>query len=401
VVSFLNNPKEDTTLLDKTLSQNSNYVNPLTSPLSEIYAHYTGQRPTSCGREKMFLAICHDDTEPSFSVNDDKDVAFCFSCVKGYNRHTLLKLLGVPQSQKPLNRCHTSCRVYGNGFPKAGGRRRSETLENALRQLGQTERANSIYNCGRLYAKWRCIVCGRETATPSHCHDNLCPNCHWQRVQGFLRRNQERLMFLHRPWVVDIHFPGKKLFGQDGKDPPSLARKILKEYRDEWQRIRRRWEPVKAFRRDLQCFQLRIEGGILWVTMTLLLDATDKDIALLKSIYAGRYHWKSVRLARVFGSKEAALEWFAERAARGFYEWKTPQDLECFLESTRGLPVVMSHGLKEQVKGGKGKGRRPASSQGPKCPYCGSTHLVRDGFVRAEDVIWENGFPEIKEKSTV
>lgn len=363
-------------------------------PLSALYVKYTGQKPRRSGREFLFLAPCHDDHEPSFSINDEKDLAYCFSCNQGYNRESLLKLLGVPKTTRKKSLPVEQYRHTGNDLLEVKRPVLGERLENTLRLLGDNLRANKLYNCGRFYQEWKCLIDDRHFPTPIRCHDPLCPTCGWQQVDRFLKAHEAEIDYDHGYFVVDVHFPGIKAVDENGLYDPYVVRRLLQEKRAEWQRLRHRFNPVGHFVRDLQSFTFKIKKGVCWITMNLLLDAAQRHIELLKGVYAQLYPWRPVRLAREFSEKDAALAWFKERADRGFTEWETPRDLECYLVATKGLPVIMSHGLKKAVKGGKG---RAPGERAPEvtCPYCGSSKVVRCGLIPREQVTWERGFPEI------
>ena len=355
--------------------------------LSELYARITGQHPLRCGNEHLFLAVCHDDHEPSFSINDEKDVAYCFSCCQGYNRHTLHKLLGVPTSDFGRDVAYTPYPLQDIGNISTGIIKEPARREKALRDLGYEKMADAISQCGHLFRKWKCQGCDAEFATSLSCHEAVCPRCGWLSPQLFLERHKGRIQ-LHEPVMVDIHFPGKVI-----KDGPDQLREMVKGYRREWQVYRRKYKPFHQFEKGLMTFSFRIDRRVAFVRMHLLLEATDSEIIALKDHYTLRYRWKPVRLVKRFGDTAAGLAWLAERASHTLDKWVEPRDLELFYLATKGTRLIESFGMTPRVSGGRLKGKQ-AKREGITCPNCGCNEVVDCGYIAERYLTWEHGFAE-------
>jgi len=357
------------------------------APLSEVFTHLTGRTESKkYGDEHAFLCPFHPDTVPSLFVNDKKGIGHCFGCDIGFNRYQLLKEFGIRLHNHKDG--HKSFGKFVNSLPKV------QRGINALKALGRLGEAQKLETCATKFEARKCQHCGETFVISYHCDHRLCPTCNQRHVFRFFERHKETLNFRLEIWGITLALSGRPL-SNNGKSPFTNLKALLEEARRALAELRRKYQAFNLFQHAIVVRQLKIKKGIAHLKVHLLMDTVQKEVEILRSYWANKYHWSPVRTVREFQSLSEALGWLMPKASMPLEEYDTPEDLEIWLEATKHIPLIYGLGNFRKIKGDRGKSKPEKESKEPvACPFCGSRDTVLINIVSKEEAWrWDKRFP--------
>jgi len=357
----------------------------LIAPLSGVYAYLTGKQGKKVGNDVKFLCFNHPDTEPSLFIDDQKGCGHCFGCDWKFNRWSLLKEFGIKINRN--NRHHPS---NSHSQPNTS----TAKAIRHLKELGKEIEAREIETCATHFEVRKCQDCGETFTVSYHCDHRLCPICNCRHVARFLKDHQKSLDFKLEIWGITLAYSGRPLFN-NGKTPMTNVKALLEEARKALAELRRKYEPFGLFQHALVVRQLKINHGVAYLKVHLLLDTTRKEVEILRAYWANHYRWSPVRTVREFWTVSEAIEWLKPKASNPLEEWETPEDLGIWLEATKHMPLIYGLGKFRKVRGGRGQSQSEKDSREPaKCPFCGSTNTIAIRLIGKQDAwLWDKRYP--------